>query len=88
MWLTEGRVWLQTCLVAKLCPMLLYPKVCSLPGYSIHEISQARILEGSALPFPSPEDLSNPGIKPRLLHSRGKEGFFTTKPSGQPRLQN
>ena len=31
-------------------------------GSSVHGISQARILEGVA--FPSPEDLSDPEIKP------------------------
>ena len=36
---------------------------CSLPGSSVHEILQARILEWVA--FPSPEDLSDPGLKPR-----------------------
>ena len=34
---------------------------CSPPGSSVHEISQARILEW--LPFPSPEDLPGPGIE-------------------------
>ena len=34
-----------------------------LPGFSVHGIFQARILEW--LPFPSPGDLPNPGIKPR-----------------------
>ena len=40
---------------------------CSPPGSSVHGISQARILE---LPFPSPEDLPDPEIKPEshLLH--------------------
>ena len=36
---------------------------CSLPGSSVLEILQARILRG--LPFPSPGDLPNRGIKPR-----------------------
>jgi len=36
---------------------------CSPPGSSIHGILQARILEW--LPFPSPGDLHNPGVKPR-----------------------
>ena len=36
---------------------------CSPPGSSVHGILQARILEW--LPFPSPGDLPNPGIKPR-----------------------
>ena len=34
----------------------------NLPGSSIHGILQARILEW--LPFPSSQDLPNPGIKP------------------------
>ena len=35
---------------------------CNLSGSSDHEIFQARMLEG--LPFPSPGDLPDPGIKP------------------------
>ena len=38
---------------------------CSLPGVSVHEILQARILEWVAIPFS--EDLPDPGIKPRSL---------------------
>ena len=34
---------------------------CSSPGSSVHGISQARILDG--LPFPSPGDLPDSGIK-------------------------
>ena len=41
---------------------------CSLPGSSVHGISQARILEW--LPFPSPGDLPNPESNPGLLHYR------------------
>ena len=33
--------------------------------YMVHGILQARILEWVAFPFPSPEDLPNPGIEPR-----------------------
>ena len=52
----------------------------SLPGFSVHGILQARILSG--LPFPSPGDLPDPGIKPTspLL----ADGFFTTEPPGKP----
>ena len=32
------------------CPTLCDPKVCSLPGFSVHGILQARILEGVAMP--------------------------------------
>ena len=47
--------------VAQLCPTLCDPMDCSLPGSSVHGILQARILE---FPFPSPEDLPNPGTEP------------------------
>ena len=55
-----------TCKHARLCPALCGPVDCSPPGCSVHGIFQARILEW--LPFPTPEDHSNPGIKPCLLH--------------------
>ena len=38
-------------LVDQLCPPVCDPMVCSLPGSSVHEISQARILEWVAIPF-------------------------------------
>ena len=37
------------CLAAKPCPTLCEPKDCSLPGSSVHGISQARILEWVAI---------------------------------------
>ena len=43
------------------CLTLHDPMDCSPPGSSVHEISQARILE---LPFPSPGDLPGPGTEP------------------------
>ena len=49
---------------------------CSPPGFSVHEISQARILNG--LPFPSLRDLPNPGIKPMSPALAGE--FFTIEP--------
>jgi len=49
---------------------------CSLPGYSIHGFSQARIWSG--LPFPSPGDLPHPGIKLAFPALAGR--FFTTEP--------
>ena len=39
--------------VTQSCPTLCNPVDCSLPGFSIH-----------GLPFPSPGDLPDPGIKP------------------------
>ena len=37
------------CLVVQLCPTLYDPMDCSLPGSSVHEILQARILEWVAI---------------------------------------
>ena len=48
--------------VAQSCLTLCHPMDCSLPGSSVHGIFQARVWSG--LPFPSPEDLLNPGIEP------------------------
>ena len=41
---------------------LFDPMDCSQPGSPVHGISQARILEW--VPFPSPGDLPDPGIRP------------------------
>ena len=38
-------------LVAQSCLTLCNPTDCSLPGFSVHAILQARILEWIALPF-------------------------------------
>ena len=37
----------------------------------------------SGLPFPSPEDLPNPGIEP--ASPAMADGFFTTEPLGKPK---
>ena len=59
------------------CPTLCNSLDCSLPSSSVHGILQAGILEW--LPFPSPGDLLDPGIKPRSSVSPAlAEGFFTT----------
>ena len=52
----------QTCSVPKSCPTLCDPMDCSLPGSSVHEISQARILEWVAIS--SLGNLPDPGIEP------------------------
>ena len=49
--------------VAKSCSTLYDPRDRSSPGSSVHETSQQEYWSG--LPFPSPGDLSDPGIKPR-----------------------
>ena len=48
--------------VAQSCPTLCDPMDCSLPRSSVHGISRQEYWSG--LPFPSPEDLPDPGIEP------------------------
>ena len=48
------------------CPILCDLMNCSMPGSSVHGISQERILEWVA--NPSAGDLLNPGLNPCLLH--------------------
>ena len=58
------------------------PMDCSLPGSSVHGCSRQEYWSG--LPFPSPVDLSNPGIEPTSLASPALAGrFFTTVPPGK-----
>ena len=58
------------------------PLDCSLPGSSVHGISQARILEWVAIPPPG--DLPNPGIKPiSLAAPTFAGGFFPIVPPGR-----
>ena len=51
-------------LVTWSCPTLCNPMNCSPPGSPFHGIRFSRQEYWSRLPFPSPEDLPNPGIKP------------------------
>ena len=50
-------------LVTQWCSILYDSMDCKPPGVSVHGILQQEY--GSGLPFPSPEDLPDPGIKPR-----------------------
>ena len=62
---------------------LFYPINWSPPGFSVHGIFQARILEG--LPFPPPGDLPNPDIKSESPVSPALQvGSFTAKPLSKP----
>ena len=67
------------CLQAKwlqLCPTLHDPMNCSMPGSSVHGIPRQE--NWSGLPFPTPGDLSDPGIKPMSLVSPALAGKFFT----------
>ena len=60
-------------LVAQLCPTLCDPMDCSSPGFSVHGILQAKILEWVAIPFS--RGSSWPTDWTRVSHIVGK--FFT-----------
>ena len=51
-------------LVALSCPTLCNPMDCSPPSSSIHGDSPGK---NTGVPCPPPDDLPNPGIKPRSL---------------------
>ena len=68
---------------AQFCPTFGEHMDGSSPGSSVHGISQARILEWAAIPFPG--DLPNSGIEPMSLASPALAGgFFTTEPPEKP----
>ena len=69
--------------VAQSCPTLRDSMDCSLPGFSVHGIFQARILEWVAIS--SSRDLPDPGIEPKSPVSPALAGgFFATKPLQKP----
>ena len=58
----------ESLLIAQLCLTLCNSMDSSLPGFFVHGILQARILEWVAIP--SLGDLPNPERNPGLLHCR------------------
>ena len=66
--------------VAQSCPTLCDPMDSSLPGSLSMGFSRQEY--GSGLPFPSPGDLPNPGIKSGSPALAGR--FFTTEPPEKP----
>ena len=67
--------------VAQSCLILCDPMDCSSPGFSVHEILQARILKW--VDILSPGNLPDPGIELASLVSLALPGrFFTIEPSG------
>ena len=68
------------CLVVPLCLILCNPVDCSLPSSSVHEISQARILEWVAISF----SRGFSWLRDRTRISCITGGFFTPEPPGKP----
>ena len=89
-WLRLQCEWVCVCvcvcacvLVAQLCPTLCDPMDCRLPGSSVHEILQARILEWVAIPFSSRCSWPRDWIL-SLLHCR--QILYHLSHQGRPRL--
>ena len=75
---------LSEALVTQSCPTLCNPMDCSPPGFSVHGILQARILEW--VTFPPPGDLPDPGIEPKSLMSPALASrFYITSASWEAR---
>ena len=70
------------CSVDQSCLTLWNPMDCSLPGFSVHWILYAGILEW--LPFPLPGDLPDPGDAESPASLALADGFFTIEPPGEP----
>ena len=71
-------------LVFNLRLILCGPMECSLPGFSVHGISQARILEAVDISFSTesfqPRDQTHVSYMSPAVAGR----FFTTEPPGKP----
>ena len=67
--------------VAQSCSTLYDPMDCSLPGFSIHGIFQARVPEWVAVSFS--RDLPNPGIEPGSPSLQADA--LPSEPPGKPR---
>ena len=67
-------------MVTQLCQTLYNPMNCSLPGFSVHGIFQARILERAAISYSRKwsRNLPNLRIKPESLASPALAGGFST----------
>ena len=65
--------------VAQSCPTQ-HPMDCSLPGSSVHEIFQARVLEWVAISF----SRGSSGPRMELMSPALADRFFTTEPPEMP----
>ena len=77
--LGKGCVCVYVC-VAKSYPTLCNSMDCSSPGSSVCGILRQEYWSG--LPFPSPEDLPNPGIEPRSPTMQADS--LPSEPPGKP----
>ena len=78
-WLALGQLW-KWKVKPLSCVQLCDPMHCRLPHCSVHGIFQQEYWSG--LPFPSPEDLPDPGIEPGLPHC--KQMLYHLSHQGSP----
>ena len=71
---------------AQLCPTLVTPWTVARQAPLSLEFSRQEYQ--SELPFPSPGDLLDPGIKPEFLTFPAAGEFFTTEPLGKPQIRH
>ena len=85
--------WVGGCVQARVSThalLLSHVQIFAAPGIVAHQaplsVGFSRQEYWSELPFPTPEDVPNQGIKPSSLVSPSLAGgFFTTEPSGNLR---
>ena len=70
--------------VAQSCPALCDPIDCSVPGFSVHGIFQAIVLEWIAISFS--RDLPNSGLEPGLPHCR--QTLYHLSHQGSPQINS
>ena len=82
----EGVQWnIQFSSVSQSCPTLCDPVDCSLPGFSVHEILQARILEWVAMHALLFGIFLTQGLSPHsLMPLHWQAGFLALAPPGKP----
>ena len=74
------------CSVMQSCQTLCDSMCCSPPGFPVHEIFLARILEWVVISYSG--DLPDPGIKPASTVSPAVTGrLFTTEPPGKSHIR-
>ena len=72
-------------MLTQLCPALCDAIDCTPPGSCVHGISWQEYWSG--VPFPTPEDLSDPGMEPRLLnHLRWQADSLPLAPPRKPQV--
>ena len=79
-YISKRYKFVQCRLITKSCPTLCDHLICSPPGFSVHGISQARILEWVVIS----SSRGSSQLRDRTCISCTAGRFFTTEPPGKP----